>query len=144
MLTFKTPTANSTKLVFASLLTLGLFACGGNDNTSALPEVEVVEEVVEEAMEYSYTVTITNLTYAQPLSPVALSLHADAMLWEIGESSSVALEKLAESGDNSEFIALESNIASTSGEGVVLPGASVTLDIMTTDKTATQFTIATM
>ncbi|MBU2871782.1 spondin domain-containing protein [Colwellia sp. E2M01] len=129
----------TTKLLLVSLLSLGLSACGDNDDdmSPVTPDVEV-------PMEYSYSVTVTNLTYGQPLSPVALSLHGDSKMWMIGESASTALEKLAEGGDNSDFISAENNIVALSSEGPVPPGASVTLDIMTTDSMATYFTVATM
>ncbi|TYK65375.1 spondin domain-containing protein [Colwellia echini] len=125
------------KLFFVSLLSLGLFACGDNDDTPAIPDVE-------EPMEYSYSVMITNLTYAQPLSPIALSLHNDTKMWMIGESASIALEKLAEGGDNTDFLSSENNIVSTSSESPLPPGASVMLDIMTIDPVATYLTVSTM
>jgi len=128
------------KLLITSLLTLTLTAC--NDNYQA-EKVDVVTPEVP-MMEYSYSVKVTNLTYAQPLSPVALTLHADDKMWQIGQPASIALEKLAEGGDNSDFIALESNLAATTSDGVVPPGASVTLSITTTEPTATYLTIATM
>ena len=157
MLTFKTQkntVKNRTKkfsqpLLIASLLTLGLAACGDNDNkTPVITEEEVVVTVpdvtVVPVMEYGYSVTVTNLTYDQPLSPVALTLHGDAKMWEVGQKASIALENLAEGGDNLAFLALTSNIATISSEGSVPPGASVTLDITTTDAMATYFTVATM
>jgi hypothetical protein len=128
------------KLLIASVLTLSLAACNDSD------ENEVVKVITPEEpmMEYGYSVTVTNLTYAQPLSPIAITLHGDTTMWQIGEPASVALEKLAEGGDNTDFIALDSNLASTTGEGVVLPGTSATLTISTTEPTATYLTIVTM
>lgn len=143
MLTFNPQTSNkknnTVKLFLVSALTLGLFACD-DDSSSG----EIITPDPLPPMEYSYTVTVTNLTYAQPLSPIALSLHDEGTLWTIGEPSSNALEKLAEGGDNSDFLSLDNIIASTSGEGIVLPGASVSLDIMTLDNRATYFSVATM
>ena len=129
----------SRQLIIASLLTFGLAACNDNDNNA-----EVINPPVETVMEYNYSITVTNLTYAQPLSPVAVALHGEAKMWQVGQSASVALEKLAEGGDNTDFIALETNLASTSSEGPVPPGSSVTLDITTTEPAATYLTIATM
>ncbi|PKG82480.1 hypothetical protein CXF85_13420 [Colwellia sp. 75C3] len=144
MLTFITQKKSSNKLtlqlLIASVLTLGLAAC--NDNDNVVEEVVVVP--VTPVMEYSYSITLTNLTYAQPLSPVAVALHGDTKMWQVGQSASVALEKLAEGGDNADFIALTSNMATTSSEGAVPPGASVTLDITTTEPMATYLTVATM
>ena len=139
MLTFNTPTKSSTdkktnsmsyKLIVVSLLSLGLFACD--------------DDSPDKVMEYSYSVTLTNLTYAQPLSPVALSLHGEEKMWQVGESASTALEKLSEGGDNTDFMALANNIVSVSSEEPVPPGDSVTLNIKTTDASATYFTVATM
>jgi len=145
MLTFTTPKKSTSKLtlqlLIASVFTIGLAAC--NDNNKVAEEVVVVAPVTP-AMEYSYSITLTNLTYAQPLSPVAVALHGDTKMWQVGQSASVALEKLAEGGDNADFIALTSNMATISSEGPVPPGASVTLDINTTEPMATYLTVATM
>lgn len=116
------------KLSLITTLALFLSACGNSSDP----------------VEYSYTVTVTNLTYAQPLSPLAVMLHTDSKMWTVGTSSSVALEVLAESGDNTDFLADSSAIASSSGSGVVLPGASSSVEIATTDRLATNFTAATM
>ncbi len=144
MLTFITPKKSTNKLtlqlLITSILTLGLAACNDNDNVAE----EVVVVPVTPAMEYSYTITLTNLTYAQPLSPIAVALHGDTKMWQVGQSASVALEKLAEGGDNADFIALTSNMAAISSEGAVPPGASVTVDISTTEPTANYLTVATM
>ncbi|WP_198149779.1 spondin domain-containing protein [Colwellia sp. MT41] len=128
------------QIVITSLLTLGLAACGdsynnGDDNYTPL---------VQPPMEYSYSITLTNLTYGQPLSPIAVALHGDSKMWQVGQSASVALEKLAEGGDNSDFLALESNLASTMSDGPLPPGASVTLHISTTEPMANYLTVVTM
>jgi len=143
MLTFITPKKSTNKLtlqlLIASVFTLGLAACNDSNNVA-----EEVVAPITPAMEYSYSITLTNLTYAQPLSPVVVALHDDAKMWRVGQPASVALEKLAEGGDNADFIALTSNMAAISSEGPVPPGASVTLDISTTEPMATYLTVATM
>jgi hypothetical protein len=128
-------------LLVASLLTIGLVGCNDNDNDST-PEVIVTP--VPTPMEYSYSITLTNLTYAQPLSPIAVALHGDTKMWEVGQAASVELEKLAEGGDNSDFISLATNMATTTSEGPVLPGSSVTLEVTTTESMASYLTVATM
>jgi hypothetical protein len=128
---------SKSKLTLVATLALLLSACNDSNNDS--PVVETPEPV-----EYSYTVSVTNLTYAQPLSPLGVILHAESKMWMVGESASIALENLAESGDNSDFIADSNVLAAISGEGVVLPGAVSTVEISTTDRTATYFTAATM
>ncbi len=124
------------KLVLATALTLSLSACNDNDNPVA------VTPAPAPLVQYSYSVTVTNLTYAQPLSPLAVILQGDDKLWMVGEDASVALEKLAEGGDNGLFIT--NKIASASGDGVIFPGASNTVEISTTDRNAIYFTAATM
>ena len=130
--------ATKRKTLLATALLLTLSACGSDNDTS------VVTPTPEPPAEYSYTVTLTNLTYAQPLSPLAVTLHADSKMWMVGETSSVALEKLAEGGDYADFIADSAALAAKSGDGVVLPGTESTVEITTSDRNATYFTAATM
>ncbi|GAM74025.1 hypothetical protein JCM19241_5221 [Vibrio ishigakensis] len=77
----------------------------------------------------SYTVSVTNLTPNQPMSPLAVLTHnSDFMLFEVGQSASVALEQLAEEGSNAELIAFsqsdENVIQGIAGNGLLLPGNS--------------------
>jgi len=149
MITSTTQSNNSNKranqLLMVGLLTLSLAACNDNDNEemAVTPEQPVVTPV-EPDMEYGYTITLTNLTYAQPLSPVAVVLHDEATMWQIGQPASVALEKLAEGGDNTELLSLEENLATMSSEGPVPPGSSVSLDITTTEEMANYLTVVSM
>ncbi len=129
----------TTQLLIAALLIFGLAACDDND----LEENNVVI-TAPAAMEYSYQVVVTNLTYAQPLSPIAVALHGDSKMWQIGEMASVALEKLAEGGDNTEFLALDTNLATSMSQSPVAPGSSATVTITTEDVMATYLTVATM
>jgi Spondin_N len=131
------------KVAMASAMLTLLTGCPFDDDDDS-PDVVVTPTPPAPVPEYSYDVQITNLTNAQPLSPVAIALHGDEMLWTIGKPASNALEVLAEGGDNSPFIAQESIIASASSEGAVMPGANSTISVTTTDSTATYITIATM
>ncbi|WDE11284.1 spondin domain-containing protein [Thalassomonas haliotis] len=124
-----------------ALVTL-LSACGGSDNDN--DNDGVVDMPEPTPVEMSYEVTVTNLTYAQPLSPIAVVLHGDSALWTVGEMASTPLEILAEGGDNSDLIAMESVLASVSGEAAVGPGASTTLMVSTTDEMATHLSIVSM
>ena len=154
MFTFKTNQAHRSilsKALIASALTLALTACSDDDNKSTsvvdTPTPPAVVTPPSEPVEYSYTVTVTNLTYAQPLSPIAVLLHGDTdenAMWKIGSPSSVALEKLAEGGDNADFLADESAIANQASDDVVLPGMSASVDITSTDVEVSYFTVATM
>ncbi|MHA2798224.1 spondin domain-containing protein [Vibrio harveyi] len=78
---------------------------------------------------YRYTINVANLTANQPMSPLAILAHNDKYkLFEIGKSSSVELEHLAEGGSNAELLALKDSndyvYQTLSGNGLVLPGSS--------------------
>ena len=77
---------------------------------------------------YTYSVSVTNVTAGQPMSPVLVTSNS---IFSVGQSASVALEKLAEGGDNSEL--LDTN--GVSGAGLLTPGSSETLELTTTSKT---------
>jgi hypothetical protein len=113
------------KLTLVTLTTLMLSACGGSSSTSKVMPIEVPEPMVT----YSYQVTVTNLTYAQPMSPIAVLLHNEGQLWTIGEMASVPLENLAESGDNADVLAESIVLSGQSGAGLLLPGMSEVVDV---------------
>ncbi len=82
----------------------------------------------------SYEVTVVNLTHNQPFSPVAAIMHGAAYQgMTLGVSASTALETLAESGDNSGFLADASANAAVSdtasGMGVIASGAQGTMTL---------------
>lgn len=96
-----------------------------------------------------YTVTVKNLTNNQPLSPItAIAYNNDYKLFSIGSPASVSLEKLAESGDNSDYItSKETNknvLDAVSGTGVILPGSSETVSLTTSTNTDTYLSVASM
>lgn len=104
-----------------SLLTAGflLGGCGGDSDSTETA---------------SYKVTLTNLTYAQPMSPMAVLLHQKSYtLFDIGSTASVSLEKLAEGGDNSMLLDdanTDSDInTALGGNGLILPGATDSVTI---------------
>jgi len=75
----------------------------------------------------SFRATVSNLTNAQPMSPAAVIVHnLDFSIFELGEPASVALESLAEGGDNTDLLASADDnvnvITSMSGQGPVPPG----------------------
>ncbi len=104
------------------------------------------DDVIDPApmMDYSYEVTVTNLTHSQPLSPVAVVSHGDISLWQIGSSASVAIETIAESGDNSQILADTDIISGSSGAGIILPGMSETLVFNTSSESVPFLSVATM
>ncbi len=82
----------------------------------------------------SFNVTVTNLTNAQPLSPVAVIAHQDGYsVFTIGIAATVGLEELAEGGANGALIAeadADANVLATaSGAGPIGPAGSETISI---------------
>ena len=120
-------------------LSASLAACGDSDNN----EVEVTDPVMP-VMNYEFTVQVTNLTNAQPLSPIAAIAHSEGMLWQIGEPASAALELMAEGGDNSELLATDFAMASSSAESPLPPGEQVTLKLSTEQLDSLKISLATM
>ena len=120
-------------------LSASLAACGDSDND----EVEVTDPVMP-VMSYEFTVQVTNLTNAQPLSPIAAIAHSEGMLWQIGEPASAALELMAEGGDNSELLATDFAMASSSAESPLPPGEQVTLMLSTEQLDSLKISLATM
>ncbi|MBU2878808.1 MULTISPECIES: spondin domain-containing protein [Aliiglaciecola] len=124
------------RLAILASITLGLVACNDDDDPETpLPPV---------AVDVTYQVTVTNLTNGQPLSPIAVILHSDDNLWMIGDSASVELETMAESGDNSSLLGLPMVLASASGDAPVGPGVSETFEVNIEDVTDAKLTVATM
>ena len=84
--------------------------------------------------EKSYKVSVENLTYSQPLSPIAVSYHKRGEnLFSVGETASIGLEHLAEGGSNTALLAaLSANTkvnASVGGNGLILPSKTDTVTI---------------
>lgn len=79
-------------------------------------------------------VTVSNLTNAQPLSPIAVIAHTDQYsVFEVGTTASLELELLAESGSNADLIAdanaNTATVTTASGAAPIPPGASETVSI---------------
>ncbi|MBT5218145.1 MAG: hypothetical protein HOI35_08455 [Woeseia sp.] len=99
----------------------------------------------------SYTVTFTNLTNAQPLSPVGVIAHQDGYaVFAVGSPASQGLEGLAEGGDNSALLA-EANadatvVVTNSGAAPIGPGGSesITLDVLDSDRPGLRISATTM
>ena len=110
-------------MIWGSIITAGLLFTGCHSNNNDAPA------------KLSYKVTLKNVTYAQPMSPMAVAYHSDTYkVFEVGKSASVGLEKLAEDGDNSTLLSeLASNLnvqTSIGGNGLIVPSKndSVTLE----------------
>ena len=131
------------KLLSLSLLSLFLISgCNDNDSSSKMKDDDMVPEPIP--VTYSYQITVSNLTYSQPMSPIAVILHDEGQFWSIGMPASAALENLAESGDNSELLADSQVLAGISGAGLLMPGMSETIDISLVDNMPDLISIATM
>ncbi|SES93938.1 spondin domain-containing protein [Thalassotalea agarivorans] len=116
-----------------------LSGCPDDDDDDVVTPAPVVAPIVT-----SYEVSVTNLTNAQPLSPIALVLHSEGNLWQVGEPASEALELLAESGDNSEVLALSVAQVNASGSGVIMPGGNEVIMLSGEDVSAGYLSVATM
>lgn len=111
------------KKLFLPLLLTGLYGCGSDNK--AMEDDAVTNPPA--AMTYSFAVSVTNLTHAQPLSPIGVALHQEGQFWQIGTPASEGLEQMAESGDNSALLAQEMVMVATSDTGPLLPGNSIEL-----------------
>ncbi len=81
-----------------------------------------------------YSLSISNLTRGQPLSPPAVLLHrSDYQVFAVGDPASLGLEHLAEAGDNTLLLAdAKGNRkvdASESGDAGIAPGSTETVSI---------------
>ncbi|QBY03239.1 hypothetical protein E2K93_02130 [Thalassotalea sp. HSM 43] len=115
-----------------------LTACGGDSGDDS------VSAVSTNIPNFSYQVDVVNLTYAQPMSPVAVVLHDEGQLWTLGESASMALENLAESGDGAMIMDLDVVSVSAAGEGMLMPGMNQQITITTSALLPQKISLATM
>ncbi len=97
----------------------------------------------------SYEVRVTNLTEAQPLSPLAVILHRDGYaIWQVGSAASDGLERLAEGG-NPDALLLEASanpavITTVADSTAILPGTSSSVTLMSHAKGNLALSLATM
>ncbi len=134
----------STTMSRALLLIPGVLllqACGGS-NGSGPPAQPTTA---------SFAVTVSNLTNAQPLSPVAVIAHADGYrIFAVGTAASVGLEELAEGGDNTallaEAAAAPQVAATASGAAPIGPAGSevVSIEVLETELPGLQLSVGTM
>lgn len=99
----------------------------------------------------TFEVTVTNLTNAQPLSPVAVIAHETGFsVFTIGAAATVGLESLAEGGDNAMLIAeadADANvIATSSGMAPIGPAGSetVTVEVLESELSNLLLSVSTM
>jgi len=116
------------KTTLALLLPLTIVACGGGNNNSG-------SNIATTPAEAIFRVTVSNLTNAQPLSPVAVVAHSVGFSpFTVGQAATQGLERLAEEGDNSEFLteaqANSSVLTTESGTAPIAPANSESFDIV--------------
>jgi len=131
-------------LLAASLVALS--ACSDDEKIVEVPVEVIVEVPAPEPVpvDFVYQVTVTNLTAAQPLSPIGVVLHDAGHLWTVGQAASVALELMAEGGDNSGILAMGGALVTASGMAPIGPGNSETLEVTVQDKSDALLSFATM
>lgn len=99
----------------------------------------------------SFDVTVTNLTNAQPLSPIAVIAQFDGYSYfTVGSPASAGLEQMAEGGDNSALLAeadAEAVVLATgSGAAPIGPAGSetVTISVLLNQLPGLRISVATM
>ena len=99
----------------------------------------------------SFDVTVSNLTNAQPLSPIAVIAHQSGYaIFSIGSAASMGLEEMAEGGDNTALLAAADAdmmvASSVSGAAAIGPAGSetVTIDVLESGLPDLEISIATM
>ena len=129
-----------TSLLALVIATTLLSGCGDDDDVVVVPEPTPPVVVMQ-----TFTVTVTNLTANQPMSPMILAAHsAEASLWQAGEKASVAIEKMAEGGDTADIAALAVIESSVNGTGMLMPGMSETLTLTLAQADVANISLATM
>ncbi|MBU1438675.1 MAG: spondin domain-containing protein [Gammaproteobacteria bacterium] len=122
--------SHKTRYCCSGLLALTLAACGDGHSVATTPATPPPPTPV---VTYQFEIEVTNLTQAQPISPVAAVLQTSGRLWTVGQPASVALERLAEAGDNSAILGDSQVTAKASLSGMLLPGTSAKMTIETTE-----------
>jgi len=96
-------------------------------------------------------VTVTNLTNAQPLSPVGVIAHMDGYaVFAIGTAATAGLEELAEGGDNTALLAEADAdaavIVTTSGAAPIGPAGTetISLEVLESDLAGLRVSTSTM
>lgn len=79
-----------------------------------------------------YRIEMVNLTAAQPLSPLSIITQTEGKQWQVGMPASIAVEKLAEGGDNTDWFAQPAVVNRAGSDGPIPPGQSTTVEITST------------
>nr|WP_024592629.1 spondin domain-containing protein [Pseudoalteromonas sp. TB13] len=135
---------NLKKSLLVLALATTLAACSDNDNDPVVEEPVVVEPIVVEPVISEFTITFSNLTAGQPLSPLSVIAFEDEAPWSFGTTASVGLEMLAESGANEEYLSYEVALAAVSAEGAIGPGETTTVIITVEEQETLNLSFAAM
>ena len=126
------------RLFLSVMLGLSLTACSDDDDDHMHHHMA------------TYQISVSNLTNAQPLTPVAVIAHTSAYsLWTLGASASEGLEMLAEGGDPSAFLSaadLDNHVNATgsSTNGPFAPGTTETVSVSTALDADMRISVASM
>jgi len=127
---------NKTSLMAGIVLAAGLSACGGGDNNNGSTQA-------------TFQVEVTNITSAQVLTPLGVVLHRSGYTaWDAGQSVTLGLENLAESGNPAPFVdeaAFNTNVDMIEmGSAPFGAGTTQTVNITTTYSSDLELTVASM
>ncbi len=135
-------------MLFALALGAVLVGC---DNDNDPPTVTAPPPPPPPPAMAAFEVTVTNLTNAQPLSPVGVIAHSDGYsVFAVGTPATVGLEELAEGGDNSALLAeadADAAVLTTAtGAGPIGPAGSETImfEVLESDVASLRVSTSTM
>ncbi len=119
------------RYLLVTAATLLVAACGNGSSDAPRP-APLPDPGAAAPPTATFAVTVTNLTNAQPLSPVGVVAHFDGYaVFNVGAPASAGLEDLAEGGSNAAFLAEadgSADVAGTaSGAGPIPPAGSETI-----------------
>jgi hypothetical protein len=86
---------------------------------------------------------VSNLSNAQPFSPLTVMLHDTGEVWGVGDSASDALEQIAESGNNSALMN-SSFVIESASNGAVLPHGQTATVTISNDSESKYISLVTM
>ncbi len=141
---------NATARTFAlGVAALLVSACGSDNSDRQIPSTPTAAPPPPPMA--MFEVTVTNLTNAQPLSPIAVIAHQDGYsVFNIGTAATAGLEELAEGGDNSALLAEATAdamvLATSSGAAPIGPAGSetITLEVLESDLPGLSISTSTM
>jgi len=135
-------------LLLPLAITAILAGCSSDNNSRNDAPATPAPVPTPDVATVGFEVTITNLTYNQPLSPVAVVAHGSTLQgWVVGQPSSAGLELLAEGGDNSEFLTeleVSGSYTDVSGAAPLGPGATESLTLEFSEQGEVLLTVVTM